>query len=128
MKTATTLLCAALALSAPAAFAQGSAPSAIDTEQGSAAAGSEGDSGTSLASEAETWIGQPVMTADGKKLGTLADVTGVPASTSEAGSLVVEMEDGTQTEVELQGAASDGEKVTVTTLTGEQGDQEEVAQ
>lgn len=78
-----------------------------------AEAGSQGDSGTTLADEAHNWIGQPVVAADGTELGSLVDVTDVISDSSEAGQLVVERPDGTRIEVELQGATSDGEKVTV---------------
>lgn len=78
-----------------------------------AEAGSQGDSGTSLADEARQWIGQKVMSADGTEIGTLRGVTDVVADSSEAGQLVVETADGSEVEVELQGAASDGETVTV---------------
>ena len=79
-----------------------------------AEAGSQGDSATSLADEARNWIGQRVETADGTELGTLEEVADIVSDSSESGQLIVERPDGSYTEVELQGAASDGEVVTVT--------------
>lgn len=79
-----------------------------------AEAGSQGDSATSLADEARNWIGQKVVAADGTVLGILQDISGVVSDSSEAGQLVVERPDGSQMQVELQGAASDGEAVTLT--------------
>ena len=110
------LLCSAAfaaALSGPIAAQEAAdAPRNEVTER--AEAGSQGDSATSLADEARNWIGQQVVTADGTELGTLQSVTDVVSDSSEAGQLVVERPDGSQMEVELQGAASDGHVVTVT--------------
>ena len=109
------LLCSAAfaaALSGPVA-AQDAANAPRDEVTESAEAGSQGDSATSLADEARNWIGQPVISADGAELGTLRDVTDVVSDTSESGQLVVERTDGSQIEVMLQGASSDGDAVTV---------------
>ena len=103
----------AAALSGPiAAQDSANAPRAEVNER--AEAGSQGDSATSLADEARNWIGQRVEAAGGTELGILESVTDVVSDSSESGQLVVERPDGSYTEVELQGAASDGEVVTVT--------------
>lgn len=61
------------------------------------------------------WIGRPVMSSDGRAVGTLREVRMV-SDTADSGLLVVDREGGGTAEIPIQGASYDGTNVVVTPL------------
>lgn len=58
------------------------------------------------------WVGKPVVSADGKAIGKVRDVSMATAN-SDGGVVVVEREGGEELKVPMQGASFDGTSVTV---------------